>query len=425
MKRFFTMKKIGIIMLVVIIIIGGLKFYREKKRGDLMRKVQDFNQLIKEKRNNYLDISELIVPLSYLQLEIGKGNISEAEKILKNGKNQLLSIGEEKSLKGILPEPKNNCIDTRYVNTKSFEAEPFINQDGNILYFQYHPYVNSKCAGVEREGFTCKDFEEKGLGPRTYRTELKNGRWTTPKLQEIKNCTDRENTCVILGASEDDKTAFVLVYKGEFEKADAVSCPEGLCGKSGDLFVSKKISDDLWDIPKPFNPDINTFGNDEDFRLNIKTLDGGAFTSSEQKNKKFPLAQDIYYMKFNGEIIDIDDYLETEINTPAMEILPSFDKEGNFYFSRGLFPSVSGFLTTSLMYYKGAPDNKPQCIKSNGKCLSNIISPSLGANKLVFRSPVPEGHLNSADSDIFYMEKIPARQPNEWGDVKPWDNCEE
>lgn len=421
MKKVFTIKKIITALLAVIIIVTGFKFYKEKRENDLIRKIQGFNQLIKEKNDNYVNISDLIVPLSYLQLEVKKGNIAEAEKILENVKKQLSLIKNENSLKRILPDPKNNCTKPDYVNTKAFEAEPFINPNGNILYFQYHPYVSGKCAGVDRPGFSCKDFEETGIGPRTYRTELKNGKWTPPRLQEIKNCTDQENTCVIISASQDDTTAFVLVYRGNFKKADIISCPEGLCSSPGDLFISKKISNDMWSEPELFNPNINTNGNDEDFRPNEKTLNGGAFSSSDQKNKKFPIAQDIYYVKSGEGITDINDYLGAKINTPAMEILPAFDKEGNFYFSRGA-PPAARFLATTLMYYKGAPNNEPQCLKSNGKCLANILSPSVGANKLVFRSPVPDGHLNDADTDIFYMEKI-SGAPNDFGKVIPWDNC--
>lgn len=407
------MKKIIIILLAVIIILAGLKFYKEKNRGDLMKKGQRLEQLLKEKQDNYLDISELIVPIADFQFKANNKKYTEANKMLDDIIAKLESIGEEKSLKGILPRPKNNCVDPKFVNTKAFEAEPYITPDGKSLYFQYHPYIDGKCTGVEREGYTCQDFEEKHLGHQTYKTEFKNGVWTVPKIQRIKDCNTTGNTCVIIAS--DGKTAFGLQGKGEYLQSIG----------SVHVFVSKNIGENEWDTPQTNLPNINTEGIEEDltpdFALDNNMIQGLMFSSTGQHDGKTHGSEDLFYYRLkDNKTINMDDYLGTIVNTMAVDLMAYFDTQRNFYFSREVAPYLGEFLVASYVYFNGAPDNEPQCIKSNGKCLANILRPTVAGNKLVFRSPTTY----FGDSDIFYMEKT-LGAPNEWGKVIPWDNCGE
>lgn len=416
MKKLFTIKKIGITILAVLIIIGVSKLYKEKSRSDLTRKIQSFNQLIKERQDNYLDISELIVPIANLQFKVNNKDYSEANKMTDEIIAKLENIGEEKSLKGILPHPKSNCVDSKFVNTKAFEAEPYITADGKTLYFQYHPYVDGKCAGVEREGFTCGDFEEKHLGPQTYKTKFKNGAWTMPKIQHIKDCNNLDNTCVIISASPDGKTAFGLQGKGNYSKSII----------SVHVFASKNIGENEWDTPQTNLSNINTKEGIEedltpDFAPDNTTIQGLMFSSTGQSVNRTYGTEDLYYYRISdNKVINMDDYLGTVVNTKAVDLMAYFDTQRNFYFSREVAPYLGEFLVTSYIYFKGAPNNEPQCIKSNGKCLANILRPTVNGNKLVFRSPTTY----FGESDIFYAEKIDGA-PNDFGKVIPWDNCGE
>ena len=399
------MKKILVIFLIIILAMVAIIFFQ---MPSLDEKAQIFQKLLKEKQDNYIDISELIVPISYLQLAVQQKDAQKAGQILDDMIAQAKNIGEEKSLRGILPEPNNECTDPNYVNTNAFEAEPFITPNGKVLYFQYHPYVSGKCAGVSRPYYSCEDYEKTQSGPRTYRTELKNGLWTAPKMQIVDNCSFVEKACIIISVSADDKTAYVIAQRKS--------------GQTDILISDRRVGDrgayDLWQTPHEFSPNPNSDANDEDFRPDFLG-NGGAFMSlSDKLPGTFAGTPDIYYLKSRETnekgIVNIDEYLGASINTPAGEMLPYFDSSGNFYFTR----AIGGkFLATSLMFSESI-----QCIKSNGRCLANFASPTVGDNKLVFRSPIPEGDLNGANSDIFYMEKI-SGAPNEWGTVKPWDNC--
>jgi len=399
-------KKILAVLLIIILAISAIVFLQ---RPSLDEKAQVFQNILKEKQDKYIDISELIVPISYLQLAAQQKDAQKANQILDDLIAQAKNIGEEKSMRGILPEPNNDCTDPNYVNTNAFEAEPFVTPDGKVLYFQYHPYVDGKCAGVSRPGYSCQDYEKTKSGPRTYRTELKNGFWTAPKMQIVDNCSFVEKACIIISVSADDKTAYVLVQRKSGQTDILIS----------DERVGYMGLYDLWQIPHEFSPNPNSDVNDEDFRPDFAGGDGGAFMSlSSRFPGTFAGTPDIYYLKFGQTkekgIVNIDEYLGASINTPAGEMLPYFDSDGNFYFTR----AIGGrFLATSLMHSVDI-----QCIKSNGRCLANFASPTVGANKLVFRSPIPEGDVNGGNSDIFYMEKIPGAS-NEWGTVKPWDDC--
>lgn len=392
---------------------AGLKLYKEKNRGDLARKIQSLKQLIKEKQDNYINISELIIPIADFQSKVNDKKYSEVNKILDEIIVRLEYIGEEKSLKGILPRPNDNCVDPKFVNTKAFEAEPYITADGNSLYFQYHPYIDGKCAGVEREGFTCKDFEEKHLGPQTYKTELKNGAWTIPKIQHIKDCNNTGNTCVIISVAPDGKTAFGLQGKGKYLKTvDSVH-----------VFASRNLDENEWDTPQTDLSNINTKGIEEDLTPDIapdnSTIQGLMFSSTGQSAGRTAGTEDLFYYTLkDNKVINMDDYLGTTVNSFAVDLMAYFDAQRNFYFSREISPYLGDFLVASYVYFKGAPNNEPQCIKSNGKCLANILRPTVAGNKLVFRSPTTY----SGESDIFYAEKIDGA-PNEWGKVIPWDNC--
>lgn len=408
------MKKYKIFLTIIIVIIlafAVLNIYNYAQKKSLHKKAQKLETLLKEKQDNQINISELIVPIANFQFKVSNKNYAEANKMIDGIIAKLESIGEEKSLKGILPRPKNNCVNPKFVNTKAFEAEPYITPDSKSLYFQYHPYVDGKCAGVEREGYTCKDFEEKHLGPQTYKTEFKNGVWTAPKIQHIKNCNDAENTCVIIG-SPDGKTAFGLQAKGKYLESIT----------SVHVFASKNIGENEWDTPQ-YLPNINTNGIEEDLNPDLAsdntTIQGFMFSSTGQSASKTPGTEDLYYYRLSDhKVINIDDYLGIKVNSLAVDLMAYFDTQRNFYFSRETAPYLGEFLATSYMYFKGAPNNEPQCIKSNGKCLANILRPTVSGNKLIFRSPTTY----FGDADIFSMEKI-LGAPNDFGKIIPWDNC--
>ena len=87
-------KKILAVLLIIILAISAIVFLQ---RPSLDEKAQVFQNILKEKQDKYIDISELIVPISYLQLAAQQKDAQKANQILDDLIAQAKNIGEEKN----------------------------------------------------------------------------------------------------------------------------------------------------------------------------------------------------------------------------------------------------------------------------------------------------------------------------------------
>lgn len=157
------------------------------------------------------------------------------------------------------------------INTPGWESQPSLSADGNVLYFS-----------SERPG---------GYGLRDiwYTEKSASGRWSTPKNIGAPINTTRNDSSPFIHA--DNQTLYFM--------------SDGLPGMGGtDLFFSKRIDTEHWDVPINLGYPINTIGNEGALVVNIDG-DKAYYTSTGAKtlqDKDGLENTDIYSFELDKEI---------------------------------------------------------------------------------------------------------------------------
>ena len=157
------------------------------------------------------------------------------------------------------------------INTPGWESQPSLSADGNVLYF------SSERPG----GYGLRDI---------WHTEKSaSGRWSTPKNIGAPINTTRNDSSPFIHA--DNQTLYFM--------------SDGLPGMGGtDLFFSKRIDTEHWDVPINLGYPINTIGNEGALVVNIDG-DKAYYTSTGAKtlqDKDGLENTDIYSFELDKEI---------------------------------------------------------------------------------------------------------------------------
>ncbi|MBK8843489.1 MAG: PD40 domain-containing protein [Saprospiraceae bacterium] len=157
------------------------------------------------------------------------------------------------------------------INTPGWESQPSLSADGNVLYF------SSERPG----GYGLRDI---------WHTEKSaSGRWSTPKNIGAPINTTRNDSSPFIHA--DNQTLYFM--------------SDGLPGMGGtDLFFSKRIDTEHWDVPINLGYPINTIGNEGALVVNIDG-DKAYYTSTGAKSlqdKDGLENTDIYSFELDKEI---------------------------------------------------------------------------------------------------------------------------
>lgn len=143
------------------------------------------------------------------------------------------------------------------INTPGWQDSAFISPDGKELYFAYMPYTRKDHMDILVGRISEKDVKIKGpIRPGSYNTmnfetykaeKNKNGTWGKPVNINIKGTYSFYAAKVSFDGTE--LYYVIRDYPGSYG--------------SGDIFVSKKLSDGNWSPPEDLGPNINTESNEE------------------------------------------------------------------------------------------------------------------------------------------------------------------